>query len=705
MMALSTALALSLLNPMNAPQPPVTKTVDHTDTYHGITIRDPYRWLEAPISTPEVRAWADAQNAATDAYMNTIPGRDRVLNELMKRVNFERYSAPTARGDRTVYTYNSGLQNQDVIYVSDGPGKQPRILLDPNTLSQDGTVALSATDLSLDGKTFLYGVSVAGSDWIEWRARDVDTLKDKSESVKFSKFGGGVLNAEGSGLYYLRFPEPKEGQEFTAATNTASIWFHKFGTPQTQDVLIYEDKEHPDRFLYPIMDAKRTALFIYSDDPGSTNNRLYIKDLTVPDAPIIKMFDAADGNYSPIHRDGDFVWIQTSKDAPNGRIIKAPIKGRSAPVEILAEQKENLESASVVGGKLFVQYSQDAHSKVYRLNPDGSGKEEVKLPGLGAVSGWSGLPDDPTTYYSYSDFVTPATLYKYDVRSGKSEVFRELKMPFDNTKYEASQVFVTSNDGTKVPMFLVHKKGLQLTGDNPTILYGYGGFAAGQSPWFSSSRTVWMDMGGVYAVACIRGGNEYGKSWHESAIKVRRQNAYDDFIACAEWLISNKYTSNKRLMVNGGSNGGLLIGVVMNQRPDLFGVCVPEVGVMDMLRFNQFTIGKAWESDYGSPQNQDEFFSLLRISPYHNLIPGSHYPATLVLTADTDDRVVPAHSFKYAARLQASQAGPNPVYIRIESSAGHGAGTPIRKTLERVGDIYSFTLHNMGRAIPDFIGK
>lgn len=675
---------------------PVSRRVDHVDRYHGISVADPYRWLEAPISTPEVRAWADAQNAFTMGYLERIPGRAALLDELERRVNFERYSLPTRRGSREFYSYNTGLQAQDVMYVVDGPGQEARVLIDPNTLSEDGTVSISATDVSLDGERLLYGVSRAGSDWIEWRVRDVDSGRDLGSPVKWSKFGGGVLDAKGEGFYYLRYPEPEEGEALTAANEGSSIWYHRVGTEQSADRKVFELPEHPERFLFPVMVDSREALFIWIGEPGSLNNRLYAVDLRSAGAPVVKIFDELDGQYGPIGMVGDDIFVQTTKDAPTGSVLSVSLRGRRGPRVVVPAAPENLDTASVVGGKLILQYSKDAHSVVRVVGLDGSPTGEVELPGLGTVAGFAGEPGSSVTYFSYADLTTPTVIFRYDVGSGKREVFRELKLPFDTSKYEARQVFVESLDGTKVPLFLVHRKGLELDGTNPTLLYGYGGFGAGQKPWFSSSRTVWMDMGGVWALACIRGGNEYGKAWHEAATKVRRQNAFDDFIACAEWLIEEGYTSSSRLAIQGGSNGGLLIGAVMNQRPDLFAVCIPEVGVMDMLRFNQFTIGRAWESDYGNPENVDEFFALLRISPYHNLVPGTRYPATLVTTADTDDRVVPAHSFKYAARLQASQGGDAPVLIRIESSAGHGAGTPIRKVLEGVRDIYSFALHNMG---------
>ncbi|QYK52823.1 MAG: S9 family peptidase [Fimbriimonadaceae bacterium] len=681
---------------------PVTKTVDHTDTYHGITVKDPYRWLEQPISTPEVKKWADAQNKLTFDYLHKIPNSKPLLDELLHRVNYERYTVPTQRGDRTFYFHNTGLQAQDVLFVIDKPGAKPRVLLDPNTFSKDGTVALNATDFSNDGTRMLYGVSASGSDWIEWKVMDVATGKDLGTGVKWSKFGGGTINADGTGFYYLRYPEPKAGSGFVDANVDASIYFHKVGTQQSEDLLIYKDSDNPSRFLFPVVTDDKSEVLIYVSDPGSINNRLYwIKMNGVGQPQIVKLHDKDDAGYSFLgKRDGMF-YFQTDLNAPNGRVIRMKPEVGAKLEEVVRSRPEAIESVSLLKSQIVVGYMKDAHAvpEVFDLN--GKSLHKVKLPGLGTVSGFGSNLRDGKTYYSYVDLTTPATIYSYDAATNNAAEFRKPVMPMDTSKYVSKQVFVRSSDGkTRVPMYIVHRKDLKINGDEPTLLYAYGGFASSTNPWFSTSRTVWMDMGGIWCLANIRGGAEYGKSWHEAATKVRRQNAYDDFIACAEWLVKNNYTKPKRLAIKGESNGGLLIGAVMNQRPDLYGVCLPGVGVMDMLRFNKFTIGSAWEGDYGSPENQDEFFALYRISPYHNLRPNTIYPATLVTTADTDDRVVPAHSFKYAARLQACQAGPAPVLIRIETSAGHGGGKPIQKVMEEVRDEFSFTMHNMGVKIP-----
>ncbi len=679
---------------------PVTKTVDHTDLYHGIAVKDPYRWLEQPVSVGEVRDWVTAQNKVTFGYLDKISGRDRLLKELQRRINFDRYGIPTQRGEAVVYPYNTGLQNQDVLYIVDKPGAQPRVLVNPNTFSTDGTAAINGEDWSIDGKRFLYGTSVSGSDWVEWRVRDVATGKDLPDVVKWSKFGGGVLDKTAEGVFYLAYPAPPGGDLHVASNEKPQIKYHKFGTDQSTDSVVFELPDKPDWFVYPGLDESRDWLVIYVQSPGSTNDRIYIKDLRVADAPVIKLFDADDANYSPIFFKGDEVFYTTNLDAPTGRVMSRHILARSAPREVVPASKDTLQGASVVDGRLVLQYMQDARSSVRVHDLDGKLVQSVALPGLGSAEGFGGFSTDKDTYFSFTDLTSPTAIYRYEVGTNKVSEYRRPKVPMDVSKYTAKQVFVKSTDGTRVPMFIVHKKGIKLDGSNPTLLYGYGGFNVSQTPWFSTSRTVFMDMGGVWCLANIRGGGEYGKQWHESATKVRRQNAYDDFVSCAEWLVNNSYTKPARLAIQGGSNGGLLVGACMNQRPDLFGVCIPEVGVMDMLRFNQFTIGKAWEADYGSPENADEFFALYRISPYHNLKPSTKYPATLVTTADTDDRVVPAHSFKYAARLQACQAGGAPVLIRIETSAGHGGGKPISKVLEEVRDIYSFIFQNMGVRIP-----
>jgi prolyl oligopeptidase len=679
---------------------PPTKRVAHVDTYHGVSVSDPYRWLEQPIAEPEVKAWVDAQNKVTFGYLEQIPGRDRLLAELLRRADFERYTVPTLEGGLIFYTRNDGLQPLDVLFVAQKDGSGARVLLDPNTLSDDGSVSLGGRDVSPDGRLLLYATSKSGSDWNTWRVREVATGKDLPDTVEWGKFGVGFMDKGGEGFYYLTFPRPKEGEAFVQANVEPKVMYHRLGTPQAQDRMVFELKEHPDWYVWPGPDAEREYMYLYVNEPGNPNNRLWGMDLTKPGAPLDKIADAADADYSAIHREGSAHWIVTTRDAPRGRIERVDTVRKIGPVPLVPENQDTMEAASVVGGRIVCRYLKDARAEVRLFGLDGAPAGTVPLPGAGTVSGFAGKPDDDETFFSYVSMDSPATVYRYRVAENKAEPLFVPKLPMDTSRYESKLVFFTSKDGTKVPMFLAHRKGLALDGTNPTILYGYGGFNASQTPWFSPSRTVWMDMGGVFAVACIRGGGEYGKDWHLAATKVRRQNAYDDFIAAAEWLSAEKYCSSRTLALMGGSNGGLLVGAVMTQRPDVAGVALPAVGVMDMLRFNQFTVGKGWESDYGSPENADEFFALWRISPYHNLRPGTTYPATLVTTADTDDRVVPAHSFKFAAMLQACHAGDAPVMIRVETSAGHGAGKPLQKALEEIRDEYAFALHNMGKAIP-----
>ncbi len=696
------ALTVAALIAMDTLDYPKTKTVDVADVFHGVRVADPYRWLEQPASTPEVNQWIAAQNQLTFGFLDRVPHRDALLAELRRRADFEKFSVPLLRGGRLLYQRNDGLQNQSVLYVADSLDGEGRVLLDPNSWSSDGTVALVGLDLSRDGKTLLFAKSRAGSDWTEWRAMDVDSGKEKPDTVKWSKFGVGGLDREAKGFYYLRYPEPKAGEAFVSENKDPEVRYHEFGTPQSEDRLVFSKPDTPEWLVWPSLDAERETLWITIGEPGSVNNRLTMLDLTEPGAKPVALFTENDADYTPVHREGKKVWVATTKDAPRGRVVVVDVD-RPQPEHwetVVPEGEDALQGVSFVGGRLFAQYLRDARSAVVTFSPSGEPLGEVALPGPGTASGFGGEEGDAVTFFSYTDLATPSTVYRFDIEDDRVSVYRAPKLPFDATGYETKQAFVTSKDGTRVPVFLVHRKGLKLDGTNPTLLYGYGGFGAAMQPWFSSSRTAWMDNGGVWALACIRGGSEYGKAWHEAAIKTKRQNAYDDFIACAEWLIAQGYTSPGRLAIQGGSNGGLLVGACMTQRPDLFAVAIPEVGVMDMLRFNQFTIGRAWEGDYGSPQNEDEFRFLYRISPYHALRDGVRYPATLVTTADTDDRVVPAHSFKFAARLQAAQAkdGP-PVLIRIETSAGHGAGKPLSKQLEEVRDVYAFTLNAMGQRL------
>ncbi len=604
---------ISISAPMQYPE---TKTVDHVDRYFGISIADPYRWLEQPISVPEVRDWVDRQNAFTFDYLEKIKNREPMLDELERRSNYERYSIPYAAGQRIFYSHNSGLQAQNVIYVIDHEGAEPRVLLDPNTWSEDGTVSLAVYEPSHDGKRVLYGISESGSDWTTWKVLDVATGKDLDAGVQWSKFGAGTIDRTGEYIYYLRYPEPNEGEAFVRSSENPEIYIHKVGDSQEKDRLVYSNPDYPRRFISAAFDNRKEQLFIYESDPGSINNRLFAVH-GVPSAFRIEpVFTDNDASYTPLAVIDGQLYVQTNKDAPKGRIARIKLDPGSKLEPVIPEQEVALESVSVLQDRIVVQSMRDAHSTVAVHDLQGKKLHDVELAGMGAVSGFGYTPGTNVTYFSYTDFTTPNTIYRYDASESKSTVFREPELSFDPSKYTSEQVFVPSLDGTRVPMYIVRRKDIKLDGARPTLLYAYGGFGASQTPYFSNSRTVWLDMGGIFCLANIRGGSEYGREWHESATKVGRQNAYDDFIACAEYLVEKKYTTPARLAIQGHSNGGLLIGAVMNQRADLFGVALPGVGVLDMLRFNKFTIGSAWEGDYGSPENKDEFFALLRISPY-----------------------------------------------------------------------------------------
>lgn len=690
------SILLAVVSALNLSYP-LTEKGDTVDDFNGVKVADPYRWLEEPASTPKVRSWIEAQNKVTTSFLDSLPNRKALHTELLRRFSFERYETPIERKGRLIYERNDGLQNQSVVYVVDAAGKTPRVLLDPNKLKADGTAQLTSSDLSLDGKRFLYAVSFGGSDWVEWRVRDIATGKDLPDVVKQSKFGLGFWDASGEGFYYLRFTTEQGANALTARNLPGKLYHHQLGTQESADTLVYETKKETE-FLWPSASSDRKTIFHYIES-GSINNRIHVQAVDKPGMPVTKLFDDDSGQFLPIDRVGSKIYFTTTRNASFGKVIAVDLKTPGHIATIVPESKDTLNTAAIVGGKLFVSYLQDAKAALRRFDLDGSHARTVNLPGLGTIGGISGTQADSSAYLSYVDLTSPSEILKLDTAKAATTVWRKPKLKFDTSKYTAKQIFFKSKDGTRVPMFVVHKKGLKLDGSNPTILYGYGGFGSATLPWFSVSRTVWMDMGGVFVIANIRGGNEYGKKWHEAAIKTNRQKAFDDFIAAGETLNRLGYSSPKTLAIQGGSNGGVLVGVCMIQRPELFAAAIPEVGVMDLLRFNLFTVGKSWESDYGSPQDPVEFASLLKISPLHTLRAGVKYPATLVCTADTDDRVVPAHSFKFAARLQECQAGPAPVLLRVDTSSGHGASN-LSKSLEETRDIYAFVLSAAGKKIP-----
>ena len=681
-----------MIKPIN--YPPARKS-DQVDNYHGVKVADPYRWLE-DLDSEETRAWVEAENKLTFGFLASIPERNAIKERLTKLWNYEKYGVPFKEGDRYFYTRNSGLQNQAVLYTVTALDAQPQMILDPNTLSTDGTVALSGMQVSPDGKLLAYSLSASGSDWQEWKVRDVETSKDLSDDLKWVKFSGVSWTRDGKGFFYSRYDEPKS--DALKATNYfQKIYFHKLGTAQTDDVLVYERPDQKDWLLGGAVTEDGNYLIITVFEGTDVKTRIYYKDLKAKDAPVVKLLDDFDAAYTFIANDGPRFWFQTDLQSPRGKVVEIDTSNpaRSNWKVVVPEGKEALQTTSFVDNKFILNYLKDAYTQVRIYDTAGKLVNEVAFPGIGSAEGFSGKATDKETFYSFTGFTTPTTIYRYDMTSGKSTVFRQPKVDFNPADYETKQIFYKSKDGTKVPMFITHKKGLKLDGNNPTYLYGYGGFNVSLSPAFSVGNLVWMEMGGVYAQPNLRGGGEYGEDWHQGGMKLKKQNVFDDFIGAAEWLIENKYTSTPKLAIGGGSNGGLLVGAALTQRPDLFGAAVPAVGVMDMLRFQKFTIGWAWVSDYGSSDNADEFKAIYAYSPLHNIKPGKSYPPTMITTADHDDRVWPGHSFKFAAALQAAQAGTAPILIRIETKAGHGAGKPTSKVIEEVADRWAFLVKTL----------
>lgn len=674
-------------------QYPPSKTVDVVDDYHGTTVDDPYRWLEDP-DAEDTRAWVQAQNAVTFAYLESLPTRDRLRARLTELWNHERYSTPSRKGSRLFWSKNDGLQNQSVLYVQDD-GAEPRVLLDPNTLSADGTVALGGVGISEDGRYLAWSRSVSGSDWRTWFVRDVETGEDLDDVIEWSKFSGAAWAHDGSGFYYSAYDAPVEGDEFEQANYHQKLWFHRLGTAQSEDVLVYERTDRKEWGFGGGVSEDGDYLLISVWQGTSRKNGFFYRDLA-HDGPVVELLDAFDADYSFAGNDGPIFFFRTDLDAPRGRLIAIDTRdpARRNWKEILPEGEDVLQSVDLIADCFVANSMHDAHDRVRLYGLTGEFLREVGLPSLGSVGGFSGKRSDTEAYYSFTSFLHPTVVYRYDFVTGESELFRQPSIDFDFDAYTTEQVFFESKDGTVVPMFLVYRKGLQRNGDNPTLLYGYGGFNVSLTPGFSAARLVWLEMGGVYASVNLRGGGEYGEQWHQAGTLHQKQNVFDDFIAAAEWMIAQGYTRPAKLACQGGSNGGLLVGAVVNQRPELWGAALPAVGVMDMLRFHEFTIGWAWVSDYGSSDDPQQFATLLAYSPYHNLRPGN-YPAVMVTTADHDDRVVPGHSFKYAARLQQVQRGRAPVLIRIETKAGHGAGKPTSKQIEEVVDRLAFLIDNL----------
>ena len=702
------ALALSAsLAAQQAPATyPATKKIDHLDTYHGVQVADPYRWLEDDNSK-ETAAWVEAQNKVTFGYLEAIPYRRAMAARVRALNDYERYTNLSRKAEYIFFRKNVGLQDQSVLYAQKGLDATPEVLIDPNAWgTKNSPVPLTTFSPSKDAKFAVYGKSPSGSDWQEYHVMELATKKTLDDTLQWVKVS--TVAWAGDGFFYSRYPTPDQAQAKAGINENHQVFFHKIGTPQSQDQLVYSDPGNPQRFhIVETTDDERFAVLSISErGKGKDGNALFVRDLAAGDKefkPLIP--DITNDSFNLIDSVGDKLLVATNKGAPNTRVILIDPK---QPAEanwkvVLRERPEPLETVTTAGGKLFATYLKDVTTRAYVHGLDGRLENEIALPGLGTATGFGGERDSPFVFFTFNSLNVPPTIYRYDIATRKTSVFRQPKVPgYDPAAYETKQVFYASKDGTKVPMFLVHKKGLKLDGNNPTLLFGYGGFNIVQSPTFSASRLALLEQGVVYASANMRGGGEYGEKWHQAGMKLKKQNVFDDFIAGAEWLIANKYTSSSRLAIQGGSNGGLLVGAVMNQRPELFRVAIPQVGVMDMLRFHKFTIGWNWAADYGSSDDPDEFAALKAYSPLHNIRKGVKYPATLITTADHDDRVVPAHSFKYAATLQELASHDNPLLIRIETNSAHGA-SGLDKQLDAAADVYSFVLFNMGvtPVIPD----
>jgi prolyl oligopeptidase len=676
---------------------PITSKTNQLDDYHGVKVADPYRWLEDE-NAPATRNWIETQNKLTFSYLEQIPRRSQLRQRLTELWNFERFGLPFKQGGRYFLTRNDGLQNQSVLYWLAAVGAEPKVLLDPNQLSKDGTVALSGYAVSQDGNYLAYGLATAGSDWQEWKVRDVRTAQDLADHLRWVKFSGASWTHDHQGFFYSRYDEPKPGAQLSGANYFQKLYHHRLGAPQSEDRLVYHRPDHKEwLFQGQVTDDGRYLIITVNQGTDPKNGSFYL-DLQAPDAKVIELLNKFDAAYNFVGNRGPLFWFHTDLDAPRGRVIGIDITRaeRANWRELIPQAAETIELVSGINHQFVVHYLQDACSRVKVFDTEGKFLREMPLPGLGTVSGFAGKLQDTETFYAYTSFNTPSVIYHCDLTSGASSLFRRPKVAFNPEDFETRQVFYSSKDGTRIPMFISHKKGLAPKGKTPTLLYGYGGFNISVTPSFSVANLVWMELGGIYAVPNLRGGGEYGEQWHQAGTKLKKQNVFDDFIAAAEWLIANHYTCRDKLAIYGGSNGGLLVGACMTQRPELFRAALPAVGVMDMLRFHKFTIGWAWTSDYGSADDPEQFKALYAYSPLHNLKPGVKYPATFATTADHDDRVVPAHSFKFSAALQSAQGGKAPALIRVETRAGHGAGKPTSKLIEEAADRWAFLVRVLG---------
>lgn len=681
---------------------PQTRQVDQVDDYHGTKVSDPYRWLEDDVrESDEVAQWVTAQNKVATSYLNAIPEREQIEQRLTKLWNYEKFSSPFQIDGKYFFYKNNGLQNQSVLYKMDGLQGEPEVLIDPNTWSEDGTVALAGIAFDDLAKYVAYGIQEAGSDWRTWRVMEVATGKVLEDKIEWVKFSGATWTPDGKGFFYGRFEAPQEGEAFQSLNLGQKLYYHRIGTSQSEDILVYERPDEPEWGFDPDVTEDGKYLIITVWKGTADKYRIYVKDLTEPFGLPVPLISHFDDEYAFIGNDGPKLYFKTDLNAPNKRVIAIDLRNPEPEnfEELIPEGPEPITGIGMVNNLFVVKSLKDARTQVKMYTTSGQFVREVEFPGIGSASGFGGKRTDTETFYSFASFTTPPSIYRYNMATGESELFRRSGIDFDASEFETRQVFFESKDGTKVPMFIAHKKGLKLDGSQPTLLYGYGGFNISLTPRFSISRALWMQMGGVYVVVNLRGGGEYGEDWHQAGMKTRKQNVFDDFIGAAEWLIANGYTSREKLAIQGGSNGGLLVGACMTQRPELFGACLPAVGVMDMLRFQKFTAGRFWVDEYGSSDNPEEFPTLYGYSPYHQLKPGTAYPPTMVTTADTDDRVVPGHSFKFAARLQECHVGSNPVLIRIETKAGHGSGKPTSKIIEEIADQWAFLVKELGMTI------
>lgn len=679
---------------MNIEYPP-TQTVDHTDDYFGVEVADPYRWLEDDRSE-ETAEWVQTQNVVTQSYLENIPYREAIEDRLTELWNYEKYGTPSKHGDRYYFFKNDGLQNQSVMYVQETLEDEPKVFLDPNQFSTDGTVSLATVSFTQDGSMVAYAISESGSDWRKVLVMDVasqEVVEDTLRDVKFS----GISWKDNEGFFYSSYDKPQEGSTLSGLNMNHKLYYHQLGTPQSNDELVFGGEQTPRRYVSSSVTDDQNFLAITAA-LGTTGKELYIKDLRQSDSEIVPVVENFENNHSVVHSDGNTLYILTNLDAPNQRLVKVDAAEPTPEnwADVLPEKDYVLRGVSFAGGKLFANYLKDASTRIEQYDLQGNFEKVVELPTIGTAAGFDGEMDQDTLFYAFTSFTYPTTIFAYDVASGTSSVFKQPELDMNPNDFETKQIFYESKDGTNIPMFIVHRKGMEMDGQNPTYLYAYGGFNISLTPSFSVVRLYWLENGGVFAMPNLRGGGEYGEAWHEAGMQMNKQNVFDDFIAAAEYLKANNYTSTEKLAIAGGSNGGLLVGATMTQRPDLCQVALPAVGVMDMLRYHKFTAGAGWAPDYGIADSSKAMFEYLRAySPLHNIEEGVAYPATLVTTADHDDRVVPAHSFKFAATLQEKHAGENPVLIRIETKAGHGAGKPTSKQIEEWTDKYAFTYYNM----------